>query len=296
MKGISWKSRSHSPACGSISTRPRSTGSGFESSGADEGEHLPNTLADLTLRMSREISKLEARCAKELAMAERERDQAFQEIGTAKKTLGSYYGALEKAKQAQLREVQAADEARNREVLAAEKKRREQLVREARKHRAARTKALDRRNASVRKAKRKWAEAVKKVKTRPLSGQRRLRKTADEALEAALDEARASYLVEIEEARLAHQFALQDRLVDERLAVEEANRKAERLITGAAIDYERAVASEEARMRRELTGQPEARAVQEKHDRRVASIREACEHAKEALFRRFTQERRGLRH
>lgn len=267
----------------------------LETLNAREGSLVSNTLANLTLRMSREISELEARCAREQARAERERDDAFHGLGAARRILTKYYQGLEKAKQGQLREVQAADEARNREIQAAEDKRREQVVREERKHRQARAKALSRRNETVRKAKRKWNEAVRKAKRRALSEQRRARQAADETLERALEVARQQYLGDVEAARLAHQSAVQDRLVEERLAVEDANRKAERLITGAAIGYERTVAQEEAQMRRALADYPEASAAQEQHDRRVAGIREACEQAKEALFAKFTRDRRSLR-
>jgi hypothetical protein len=84
-------------------------------------------------------------------------------------------------------------------------------------------------------------------------------------------------------------------MVEERLAVDAAHRKAERLIAAAAVDYERALALEEAKMRSELASFPEARKAQEAHDRRIAEIRESSEQAKEALFQRFTRARRGAR-
>jgi hypothetical protein len=56
-----------------------------------------------------------------------------------------------------------------------------------------------------------------------------------------------------------------------------------------------ALALEEAKMRSELAVFPEARKAQEAHDRRVAEIRESGEQAKEALFQRFTRDRRGTK-
>ena len=48
-------------------------------------------------------------------------------------------------------------------------------------------------------------------------------------------------------------------------------------------------------MRSDLALIPEARKAQETHDQRVAEIRESSEQAKEALFQRFTRDRRGSR-
>jgi hypothetical protein len=108
-------------------------------------------------------------------------------------------------------------------------------------------------------------------------------------------EIREEYNRAIEESRLAHQAAIQDHLVEERLAVDATQRTAERLIAAAAIEYERALAFEEARLRSELAAFPEARRAQEAHDRRVAEIRSSSEQAKEALFQKFTRERRARR-
>jgi hypothetical protein len=256
---------------------------------------MPETLADLTLRLSQEISSLEALEARELAQAERERDRALLEIGPAQEILSRFHKALEKAKQDQIAAVEEADDRRNREIDEAEEKRRGKLAREEHSLQEVRRTALAKKNEAARKANAKWTQAVDKARAEPLSEQRRLRLAADEALERALEEIRDSYNRAIEESRLAHQAAVQDHVIDERLAVDAARRKAERLIAGAAVDYQRALALEETKMRSELALFPEARKAQEAHDRRVAEIRESCEEAKEALFQRFTRERRGAR-
>lgn len=254
---------------------------------------MPKTLADLTLRLSREISEIDALAARELEAAERQRDAEISESAAAREVWTRYHNALEKAKQVQMRSVQDADDSRDREIRAAEEKRSDALVREELDYRAAREKALWKKNETTRKAQTKWKQAVDKVRGQPLSEQRRLRRAADDALEQANEEARETYDVAIEQARLEHRAAIQDHLVDERLGVEAARRKAERLITGAAIDYERAMATEETRMRSDLAAFPEARTAQEAYDRRVSEIRESTERAKDALFRKFTQERRA---
>lgn len=254
---------------------------------------MPKTLADLTLRLSQEISEIDARAAREKDEAEQERDARLSSSSGPREVLTRYREALEKAKQIQLRSVQEADDSRDREIRGAEDRRSDALAREELDYRAAREKALSKKNEATGKARTKWEQAVAKVREQPLSDQRRLRRAADDALEQASEEARESYDLAIEEARLAHRAALQDRLVDERLAVEAARRKAERLITGAAIDYERAVAVEETRMRADLAAFPEARTAQEAYDRRVAGIRAAAERAKDDVFRKFTQERRA---
>jgi hypothetical protein len=256
---------------------------------------MPETLADLTLRLSQEISSIEALGARELAEAERERDRVLLEVGPAQAILTRFHKALEKAKQDQLAAVEEADDRRNREIENAEEARRLKLAREESSLREARRIALAKKNESARKANAKWKQAVDRARSEPLSEQRRMRLAADEALERALEEIRESYNRAIEETRLAHQAAVQDHMVEERLAVDAANRKAQRSTAAAAIGYERALALEEAKMRSELASFPEARKAQEAYDRRIAEIRESSERAKEALFQRFTRERRRWR-
>jgi hypothetical protein len=256
---------------------------------------MPESLADLTLRLSQEISSIEAQSARDLAEAERERDRALLEIALAQEILTRFHKALEKAKQDQLGAAQEADDRRDREVEDAEEKRRQKLAREELSLREARRAALARKNENARRANVKWKQAVDTARSEPLSEQRRLRLAADEALEKALEEIRESYNRAIEETRLAHQAAVQDHLVEERLAVDAAHRKEQRSTAAAAIGYERAIAFEEAKMRSELALFPDARKAQEAYDRRIAEIRESSERAKEALFQRFTRERRGWR-
>ena len=250
-------------------------------------------LADLTLELSNELSRLDKRCRRDLASSERERDRALI-AGGAERILARYHKDLDQAKRTQLESLEKADEVRGREVLKAEDKRRGELLKEERKFRAARTKASRKKRDRTLKAKRIWRDAVSKARRTPLTGQRALQKAADEALERALEDARRAFNLAIEDGRLTYRSALQDDLVDERLAVEKAHRKAERSATVAAIAYERAVAQAEARMLRELRGHPEAERAGQEHDRRIADIRQACERDKEAAFRKFTRERRQL--
>jgi len=254
---------------------------------------VAQTLAELTLKLSRTLERIELRCRRERELAEAERDRLLL-AGPGKTILKRYHRGLEKAKQTQLETTDKADDARRREVLAAEDKRRRDLVREERRHRQTQQKAFRRKRESERQARRKWRDAVVAAKKSPLSQQRRLRKSADEALEKTLEEARDQYNQAVEDARLDFRAALQDELVDERLAVEAAQRKAQRLITGAAVAFERAVAQEETRMRSDLVDHPEAREAQESHDRKTVELRESCEREKDAAFRAFTRERRQL--
>jgi hypothetical protein len=256
---------------------------------------MPETLADMTLKLSQEISSLEALRAREMETAEKERNEALLRIAAAGEVLNRYHRALEKAKQAQIEKTQDADDARHRDVLAAEERRRAELSREELAYRKATEDAAWKKTEASRKAHSKWKSAVDKARSEPLSDQHRLRRAADEALEQALEEARESYNRAIERARLAHQAALQDHIVEERLAVEAARRKAERAATAATIDYEHVVAAEEARMRSEIAAYSDAKRIQEEHDRRLAEIRRSCEEAKEALFHRFSRDRRAAR-
>lgn len=250
-------------------------------------------LANLTLKLSKELTRIEKRCGRELAVAEVARDRALIVTG-ARAVLNRYHKGLDKAKQAQLETIEKADAVRNRDVLAAEEKRRGAILKEESKYRSARAKALAAKRDATRKAKRAWRDAVAKAKKQALVRQRVLRKAADEKLEHALSTARETYNAAVENGRLAYRAGLQDDLVDERLAVERAHRKAERVFTGAAIDYERAVALEEARMRSDLVDHPNAQREQQVHDRKISEIRESCEQDKEAAFRKFAQGRSRL--
>ena len=110
---------------------------------------MPETLADLTLKLSQEISSLEALGARELAEAERERDKALLDIAPAQAILTRYHRALEKAKQDQIAAVQEADERRIREIDDAEEERRAKLAREESSLREVRRVALARKNRAT---------------------------------------------------------------------------------------------------------------------------------------------------
>ena len=72
------------------------------------------TLAELTLKLSNELSNIEKRCRSELTGAEKERDRALLATG-AKSVLSRYHKGLDKAKHAQLQIIEKADDARTRE-------------------------------------------------------------------------------------------------------------------------------------------------------------------------------------
>lgn len=256
---------------------------------------MPKTLAHLTLELSRAIEELDRKCRTSIERAEQERDRAFGATAGTRKILERYHRALEKAKQSELRSAQEADAALKRDVQTAEEKRRRKLLDGERRYRDARAKARLKERDGTRKAKETWRAAVKNARSKPLSQQRRLRREADEALGRALETLREEHHLAVERARLERQARLQDDLVDERLAVETARQQAQRRITAAAIDYERALAQEEAKMRSELAGFPDARRAQEEHDREVARLRKACERKKDELFRDFRRARRSRR-
>jgi hypothetical protein len=237
----------------------------------------------LTLKFSRELSALEAKCTKQLDEIEEARDEALMEIGGARKILTSYNKGLAEA-----------NEIRDNEIRAAEEKRRGSAAKEENKYRKAKGRAFRTRQAALRKAKAKWRAEIAKIRNQPLSAQRALRKAADQRYEDATAAAREAYHEAIENARLAHQSALQDILAEERYAFERASLTVERMHSSAVVAYERAVAEEEARMRNELAKDPEARRIQESHDRQLAKTRRDCERKKDALFKKFSQDRKKL--
>ena len=250
---------------------------------------MAKTLANLTLQLSKEIEQLESRCGVDLSKADRDRDRVLLAMGKARPILQRYHKAIDDAKQKQIRTLQEADLAREKEVIAAEEKRRTELLKRERSYIAARKKATLKRRKAIESARKKWKAALSKARSRPLLDQRQLRKTADTALQAAIEAASAEFQQTVEDARLAHQSALQDDLVNERIAVERAHRKNQRIITGAAVTFERDVAREEARLRNSLSAHPEARLAQERHDEQLWRIRESCEQAITGMFNSFAR-------
>ncbi len=256
---------------------------------------MARTLAELTLKLSQDLSRLEEECAKQMDELGEARDVALMEISSAEKALKSYNRGLEKAKAAQLTAVQEANKIRDKEIRTAEDKRRREITLEERRNREAKNRAFRKRQLALRKAKAAWKAAIKRIRARPLYEQRALRKSADIAYEEALEKAEENYRDAIDDARLELQSALQNTLADERIALEKAYRTAERMTTSAVVAYQRAVAGEEGRLRSELAGIPEAREVQENYDRQFLEIRKSCEKRREELFKKFTQDRKKLK-
>ena len=256
---------------------------------------MARTLADLTLKLTRELSAHEARCAKEVEQAEKSRDAALVKVGSLQSSLKRYHQGLSKAKDDQWKSVQKANEIRDKESHATAEARRQALLLQERKHARDRAEALQVREDALRLARTKREAALRAARERPLSQHYALRKAADRAFEEAVQNARESYQTSIERARLAFQSTLQEVLEDERLALEKATRKADRMISSAAVAYERAVAQEEARMRSEAIQDDKARLVQEDFDRQLSQILKGCDRRKEALFRRFSQDRKRLK-
>ncbi|MGH9335673.1 MAG: hypothetical protein ACRD21_18210, partial [Vicinamibacteria bacterium] len=136
---------------------------------------MPQRLADLTLRMSQEISSIEALGAREIAEVEHERDRALMDMVPGRDILGRYHKALERAKHGQWTAVQEADDRRSLEVANAEERRRERIAREELSYREALAAGLSKKNEAIRKAKGKWKQSIEKAGEQPLSDQRRLR-------------------------------------------------------------------------------------------------------------------------
>ena len=256
---------------------------------------MGRTLADLTLKLTRELSALEARCAKEVDEAEKSRDAALTKIGFLDDALKRYHQGLSKAKHDQWRSVQKANDIRDREIQAAQDTRQPALLRQERKHRGAMARALRAREDALRAAKKKRDAALRKARDRPLLQHHSLRKAANRAFEETVLDARESYQIAIERARLAFQSALQEVLEDERLALDKATRKADRTVSNAAVTYERAVAQEEARMRNAAMKDDGARRIQEQYDRELSQMLKGCGGRKEALFRKFSQDLKRLK-
>ncbi len=255
---------------------------------------MARTLADLTQKFSRDLSALEAKCNKQMETLEEQRDAALLEIPFAGRILKTYNNGLEKAKAAQLKSIQNANEIRDNEVSAAEEKRRAAAFKDEQKYRQDKDKAFRARQSALRKAKKKWKGELEKIRQRPLTEQRVLRKAADKAYEDTIESAREIYQESIEEARVAHQSKLQDILVDERLAFEKANHIAERMISSSVVAYERAVAQEETKMRIALAEDEAAQKIQASFDRGLSETRRDCERNREALFKKFAEDRKKL--
>lgn len=251
------------------------------------------TLAELTLKLSNDLSALESRCRRALADAEQARDRALF-AGPGQKALQRYYDALEKARRARVEAEETAHAIRERKVDEAEERRREALYALEEKYRDARMEAEQNKRGAESKARIVWEKAMKKAERAPLLNRARLRREADEALEQALQEAREACELAIEDARLSNRGAIDDELVEERLAIGRAEREAERQLKSAAVSYERAVAAEEIRLRRELSGDPGAARTMEAYDSQVIELRDGCDAERQELFRRFNEARKAL--
>ena len=256
---------------------------------------MARTLADLTLKLTRELSALEARCAKEVEQVERTRDGALAKIGSLEGALKRYDAGLAKAKQTQWKAVHKANESRDRATRAAEAARRPNMSKRERAYRKAKAWALRDRDIALRNAKAIRQTARRKTRGRPLSQHRAIRRAADRAFEQAVQKAREVYQTTLEDERFAYQLALEEILERERHTIEEATRKADRAIPNAAIAYERVLAREEAKLRRQTSKHGHARRIQEQYDRKLSQILKGCDRKKDALFRKFSQDRKKLK-
>ncbi len=162
---------------------------------------MARTLADLTLRLTREFSALEARCAKEVEQVERTRDGALAKIDSLEGALKRYDAGLAKAKQTQWKAVQKANESRDRATRAAEAARRPNMSKQERAYRKAKAWALRDRDIALRNAKAIRQTARRKTRGRPLSQHRAIRRAADRAFEQAVQKAREVYQTTLEKER-----------------------------------------------------------------------------------------------
>jgi len=111
---------------------------------------VARTLADLTLKLTRELSAHEARCAKEVEQAEKSRDAALMKVGSLQSSLKRYHQGLSKAKDDQWKSVQKANEIRDTESHATVEARRQALLLQERKHTRDRAEALQGREDALR--------------------------------------------------------------------------------------------------------------------------------------------------
>ena len=256
---------------------------------------MARNLADLTLKLTRELSMLEARCAKEVEQVERTRDGALAKIDSLEATLKRYDAGLAKAKDTQWSAVQKANASRDKAIRVAEATRRPKMSKRERNYRRAKAVALRDRDIALRNAEAIRQTARRKTRGRPLSQHRAIRKAADRAFEQAVQKAREVYQTTLEKERFAYRSALEEILEQERNTIEEATRKADRAISNAAIAYERVLAREEAKLRRQTSKHGPARRTQEQYDRRLSKILRGCDRKKDALFRSFSQDRKKLK-
>ena len=252
------------------------------------------TLSELTFRLSEDIEALDRECESEQTEIDRRREEELASFPKAVDILRKYHQALAKARKTLVQSRLKAERARDKTVRAAEDKRRRNLSKQETSYRRSRDGAYRKKREAQKKARDRWQRELKRIRTRPLEDQRRLRRVADERYDEELRKASDAFNASLDKARIEHRSALQDALIEERLAVDQANRQAEKRLTGAAIDYERAQASQEATLRAGLHRIPDASTIQVEHDARMAQSRESCERRKDSLFREFSRNRRKL--
>ena len=142
---------------------------------------MARNLADLTLKLTRELSALEARCNREMEQVERTRDVALAKIKSLEGALKGYDDGLTKAKDTQWKAVRKANEGRDRAIRNAEASRRPKMAKRERDYRQAKTVALRDRDIRLRNAETIRQTARRKTKGRPLSQHRAIRRAADRA-------------------------------------------------------------------------------------------------------------------
>ena len=217
------------------------------------------------------------------------------EIGVAKKILTSYNKGLAKAKAAQLKDIQEANEIRDNEIYAAEEKRHRAAEKEEDKYRKAKDQGFSDAPNGAPKSQSGNGKTISRrfaVNRWPSSGRCEkplISDTRRQLLWLARPTTKPSSRPASSTSRL-----FKDILAEERYAFERASQTVERMLSSAVVAYERAVADEEARMRNEIAKHPEARKIQEAHDRQLAKTRRDCERKKEALFKKFTANRKRL--
>ncbi len=262
---------------------------------------MATTLADLTLKLSRDLGRLEQRSDTERLRAGAKKDEALSGIPEAAKATRAFVAAVERSRRRKLEAVARAPNIRDEAIANASQTRSEAHLDAEGAHRRQQESGRRKWSRAKRDAKSRY-EAARKAATKlpvwPSSSRGKSRSQAlaeaEEDYRSDLEKAQTRYEDAVEDARAVFRSALDAALEVERRSVRAANRSFTEAIDRASREQERDVQAAQAELRLALRDVSEAASVIEAHELRLAEIQNDYTRRKEALFAKFERDKRDL--
>jgi len=246
------------------------------------------TLADLTLRLSQDLSALETTCRREQSEIDAALHTALENLPAAKPLLTAYTAAASTAGAIRDRAIAEADGVLRQAQDDARSKRRDALLDDQQQYLDADRAADDRKQAAVRKAASDYQSVLDRIdRTVPLDRQAAERRSAYEAYQRDLLAADEDWKEALGRNREKQQQDLSAALERERRLVDQAADRHAAAVSAAADICQQTVDRAQSTLTAGLRALPEAAAVLEAVDRRRQVARADCHAREEALFAAF---------